>query len=182
MKEQLKELGLENDVLSKVEGIVKDHINGRYIPKERFDEVNQSKKEFQAKVEELSQSQGSVEEFKTKYEELQKEYEAKEQEYQNKLKETNTMSALKLALNDKVHDIDIVAKLIDRDNLKIDDNGNIEGLDDVIKPLQENKPFLFKQEQQTQEPIRKLGVDGTKKPESPEPTYRDALKERMGLK
>lgn len=188
MKAKLQELGLENEIIDKVLTLHKEELNGNYIPKSRFDEVNNLKKEYETQVndyskqiEELKDSGASAKEMKDKMEALQQDFATKEQEYQNKLQNVTVNSALKLALNGKVHDVDIVSNLINRENLEIDENGNItKGLEDQIKPLQENKPFLFKQEQEQQRGIRRVGV-GKSNPEPKEPTHLDAMAERLGL-
>lgn len=54
--------------------------------------------------------------------------------------------ALKLALNGKVHDPADVIRLLDSDKVELDDNGELKGsIDDLIKPIKESKPYLFKE-------------------------------------
>lgn len=41
-----------------------------------------------------------------------------------------------------VVDLEAVLKLIDRTNIKVDDNGEIQGVDEAVKALLESKPYL----------------------------------------
>lgn len=53
-------------------------------------------------------------------------------------------TALKLALNGQAHDPDIVAGLLDKTKIELDDNGAVKGgLDDQLTGLRESKGFLF---------------------------------------
>lgn len=68
-------------------------------------------------------------------------------------------------------------KLLDLDNVEIDDDGNIDGLDDVIAELKEESPEFFKSDDEesakpTRRPVVKRpgSVDaGTKSPSQPKP-------------
>jgi len=68
-------------------------------------------------------------------------------------------SAIKLSLAGKVHDEDIVANLIKKDNLVLNEDGKVIGLDEQIASLKESKAFLFKTEggDQQQQPGFKVG-------------------------
>ncbi|QVK17726.1 phage scaffolding protein [Mycoplasmatota bacterium] len=122
-----------------------------YIARTRFDEVNNAKNEFEKqvkeynkKVEDLTKSAKSTEELNTQLATLKADFEKKEVDYQTRLKETRENTALKMAFNGKVHDVDYAISQVDKSKLKFDENGNItEGLDDQLKTLKESKSFLF---------------------------------------
>lgn len=143
-KEQLIALGLTEEQADKVIAGF-----GAMIPKSRFDEVNQAKKDLEKQIadrdkqlEELKKI--DAEGLQAKIDELQKANETTKSEYEAKLKETQLTSALKLALAGKVHDADLVASLIDKEKIELGEDGNItKGLDEQIKSLQEAKSFLF---------------------------------------
>lgn len=64
--------------------------------------------------------------------------------YEADAKELRLATAVKLALAGKVHDPDIVAGLLDKTKIELDDNGSVKaGLDDQIKALKTSKAFLF---------------------------------------
>lgn len=147
-KEELLELGLTEEQAEKVVNKATEVMKG-YIPKARFDEVNNLKNEYQKQLEELNKTTANTEEIKKQLEQVTEEMKKKEQEYENRIKELQVDAAIKLALTGKVHDVDIVAGLIDKSKLEFDENGNIaKGLNEQIQALKETKAFLFKQEPQ----------------------------------
>ncbi|MDQ0269947.1 phage scaffolding protein [Cytobacillus purgationiresistens] len=89
------------------------------------------------------QAEGS-EDLQTQLTNLQTKYDTDKKDYEAKIKDAQLSSALKLALNGKVHDTDMVIDRIDKAKIKLDESGNVtEGLDEQIKTLQESKSFLF---------------------------------------
>jgi hypothetical protein len=125
--------------------------DGNWIPKEKFNEVNEAKKEAERQLgerdkqlETLSKAAGASEELKKQIETLQGENKSSKEKYEADLKELRTSTALKLALNGQVHDPDIVASLLDKTKIELDDSGGVKaGLEDQIKALRESKAFLF---------------------------------------
>src|SRR5699024_3234556 len=71
----------------------------------------------------------------------------KDYNYASKIKDLQLTSAIKLAVNGKVHDEEVAASLIDKEKLVISDDGEIVGLDKQIESLQESKAYLFKTEE-----------------------------------
>jgi hypothetical protein len=72
-------------------------------------------------------------------------------------------TALKLALASDTHDPDLVAGLLDKAKIELDESGNVKsGLDDQIKSLRESKAFLFAEKKEETVPFFK----GTKPAES----------------
>ena len=143
-KEQLIALGLTDDQATKVvEGF------GSMIPKSRFDDVNNAKKQLETdlasrdkQLEELSKIDAAG--LQNKITELQKENADTKTKYENELKETQLSSAIKLALAGKVHDADIAITQIDKATIELDETGKVtRGLDEQLKTLQASKPFLF---------------------------------------
>jgi predicted phage tail protein len=156
-KEDLIKLGLDETTAEKVAKASADELLG-YIPKARFDEVNNAKnayeakvKEYNAKLDELTKNAKSTEEFQKQITDLKTTHEKELAEAKAKQKEISINSALKVALGGKVHDVDLASKLIDITKLEIDDSGNIKsGLNDQVKALKETKAFLFVPEKETE--------------------------------
>ena len=118
-----------------------------------FDEVNEAKKTLEEDVkardkqlEELKKSNEDNETLQGQIKKLQDSNKAEKERYESELKSLKIANAVKLAVNGKVHDEDLVAGLIDKEKLVIDENGGIIGLEEQVKSLQEKKAFLFKSE------------------------------------
>lgn len=150
-KEQLIALGLTEEQANKViEGY------GTTIPKSRFDELNNTKKQLEldiasrdTQLEELKKVDAAG--LQTKITELQQENMDAKTKYEKDLKESQLSSAIKLALVGKVHDSDIATSLIDKSLIELDTDGKVtKGLDEQLTTLRESKPFLFVPEKKEQ--------------------------------
>ncbi len=149
-KEQLIAMGLDETLAQKVAAASAEEFKG-YVTKERFNEVNEAKKDLEGQVSErdkqletIKKSTGDIEGLKTKIEELQTANKTSATEYETKLKDLQFSNAIKLAIADKAQDVDLVAGLFDKSKLILGDDGKITGLDEQVKTLQESKSFLFK--------------------------------------
>jgi len=142
-------------------GVVND---GNWIPKAKFNEKIEENKQLKAdlterdkQLETLTPLATGNEELMNQIKQLQEANESTKAEFEGKVKEVTLNSAMKLALNDKVLDFDIVSGLIDKNSIELDENGNIvKGLEEQIASLQEAKSFLFKpneEPQQVPEPV-----------------------------
>ncbi|NGP60067.1 hypothetical protein FLT15_17485 [Paenibacillus thiaminolyticus] len=125
--------------------------DGSWIPKTKFDEVNEARKQAEKDIterdkqlEELKKNTGDAEALRKQIETLQADNQAAKEKYEAEAKELRLNTALKLALTGKAHDPDIVAGLLDKTKIELDDSGAVKGgLDDQIKALQTSKGFLF---------------------------------------
>lgn len=149
-KEKLIELGLsEEQAQSVLDGF------GKMVPIDRLNEKIEEVKQANAviaerdkQIKDLEPLAAGNEGLLNQIKELQSTNEATKVEYEQQLAETKLNSALKLALNGKVQDLDIVSGLLDRSKVELDENGNIKaGLDDQLATLKESKGFLFVPEQ-----------------------------------
>ncbi|GAC42285.1 phage scaffolding protein [Paenibacillus popilliae] len=149
-KEQFVAIGLTEEMAEKAAAASTEELKG-FIPKARFDEINSAKKkaeddlkERDKQLEDLKKSSGDSEALKQQIEKLQGENKAAKEKYEAEAKELRLGTAVKLALTGKVHDPDIVASLLDKTKIELDDAGNVKaGLDDQIKALHTSKAFLF---------------------------------------
>ena len=183
-KEQFVALGLTEELATKAAEASAEELKG-FVPKTRFDEVNEAKKQAEkdrdsvgGQLEELKKSAGASEELKTQIEKLQGENKATKDQYEAKLKEMSLNTALKLALNGQAHDPDIVAGLLDKTKIELDDNGAVKGgLDDQITGLRESKGFLFVQKEDPKPGFQPKGATpadgagGKQDPGKGEPNY-----------
>lgn len=151
--ENLKQiLGEElfSQVEAKLEGkkIMVD--DGNFIPKSRFNEVNEARKELDKKLKEkdeqlteiskkYSENQGLVKEI----EELKTSNAKAIEEYEAKLKANEFNYALDTALNGaKCKNTKALKALLDMDSIKYEE-GKLNGLDNQLKVLRESDSYLF---------------------------------------
>ena len=156
LKELLGE-DLYNQVVSKLGDKHKIAIvsDGNWIPKDKFNEVNEAKKQLEADLKDrdkqladLKKAAEGNEELRKQIEQLQADNKAAAEKYEAKIKEMAVTTAIKLAVAGHVHDPDLVAGLIDKSKIELDENGNVKaGLEDQIKVLRESKAFLFVEKQ-----------------------------------
>ena len=127
-KSELIEIGLTDEQADKVlEGFK------TFIPKARFDEVNEAKKSAEELVKERD---GQIEGLKTASVEAGEKYKAE-------IAGIKLMSAVDKALaNAKAKNVKMVKALLDMEKVKLDGE-NIIGLDDQIKTLKADPTSMF---------------------------------------
>ncbi|BDH60134.1 hypothetical protein MTP04_02640 [Lysinibacillus sp. PLM2] len=156
-KEQLIALGLTEEQADKVVAGF-----GSMIPKSRFDDVNEAKKDLETQIKDrdkqlkdLEAKAKGNEDLTKQIQDLQEANKQAKADFEAKLKETQLTSALKLALAGKVHDENLVAGLIEKEKIELNEDGTIKGgLDDQLKTLKESKSFLFVPEKETKPSIK----------------------------
>ena len=109
--------------------------------------VSETKEKYEKKIEELSKQ---IEELKTGSEELKKKaenYDALLEKYRTEKIQTHFKEK---ARENNIEYIDAAMKLIKEElfALEINENGEVEGLDDLVKKLVEENPFLVKKQEQ----------------------------------
>lgn len=133
---------------------------GNMVPLERFNEVNGAKKSLEEQVKthetQLRELQGKAkgnEELQAEITKLQESQKQAKELYEQQLKDERMSTALKLAIANKVHDVDLVTGLVDKSKIELDEKGNVKtGLDEQLKSLQESKSFLFVPEKEEKKP------------------------------
>lgn len=112
----------------------------------------EKKKAYLDKIEELENGTEDLETIKAERDKLQKlaekvpELERKLEETTNELNGRDMKYALKSALENKTHDFKYLTSLLDVEKLSLNEDGTIEGLDEQIEPLKEQKHYLFIEE------------------------------------
>lgn len=188
-QEQLKELGLSEADAKRVETASLEELKA-YVPKTRFDEVNNAKKQLDETIKEhqeqlntLKASASNDEQLKKQIEELQEINIAKEAELQEELKKERLSTAIKLAIADSAQDSDLVAGLVDRNKLILDDSGKVTGLDEQLKSLRESKSFLFKEDKtETKKPALGIKVGASQEQQTQQEVKPMSLREAVAAK
>lgn len=124
---------------------------GDYVAKDKYNSLDESQKELRKQLEdrdkqldELKKASGDSEALKNKILELQDANEKAKLDFEAKTKDLSISNAIKLAISGKVHDVDLVSSLFDKNKIELDENGTIKaGIDDQLKTLSETKGFLF---------------------------------------
>jgi myosin heavy subunit len=126
----------------------------------RLEREKAKKKEMEEKLAKLAEYEKAEEERKkaemSEVERLQAEYEEAQQklkEFEESSKQTKEQAEKRIieteiksiARSLNANDPNDVLALIDKSEIKLDDNGNVAGADEVIKAFKEAKPFYFKQ-------------------------------------
>ena len=147
------------ELAAQIEGVVKekgvnliidDKEKPNFIPKDRFNEVIGSKNELKTQVSELTNQLDTLkksakgnDDLVAKIEELQN----NSVDAQNRYNKSLIDNAIKMeAIGNKAIDPKDLAKFLDYTTLKLDDDGNVEGLGDQFLALKESKPYLFEAE------------------------------------
>ena len=153
-EEQLKELGLEADVIAKVLKIHKDSIDGNYVPKATFEAERENVKTLKNQITERDNQITELTKFKGTNEDLQKQlndYKAQNEELKTnsekelaKLKKENL---LKFELKDQVIDVDDVLPKLNIDNIVFENDAIKSGLKEQLEDLRKSKPHYFAQQE-----------------------------------
>ena len=166
-REFLKGLGLEKDAIDKIMAE-----NGKDIELEKgklkdiqsqLVTANNTIKERDKQLETLKNSPDNPEELKKQIQQLQDDNKAKDEAHQKEIKELKVNSALEKALtNAKAKNAKAVQALLDLgDDVELNEDGTIKGLDEKIKALKKSDAYMFNDDKQT------VKIDGAKPNASP---------------
>lgn len=184
-KEQFIALGFSEEQATKAATASAEELKS-FIPKARFDELNEAKKKADQavtdrdkQIEELGKASGATEEMKKQIETLTAENKAAKEKHEAELKELTLTNAIKSALTGKVHDEALAAGLVDKTKLVLDGD-KIVGLDEQIAAIKKDKAFLFKDDSQQQQQQQKppgfhVGGPGNPNPPAATASLKDAI-------
>lgn len=151
IEELIQKLGIADDKKEEASKVLHDFLDGDYVTKSRFNEVNEEKKTLKTTVAErdkqletLKNSKGDTEALKEQIKQLQTENSQAKEKLDTQMKELRLSTAIQLAISDSAQDVDIVSGLFDKEKLILGEDGKVTGLDEQLKALKESKPFLFK--------------------------------------
>lgn len=123
-----------------------------YIPKTRFDEVNEAKKNAESllkerdkQLEDVKKSSGDNEELKKQIETLQADNKTAKAEYEASIKKMQIDNAVQNALKDAgaKNVTALTALLTGLDKAELAEDGTVKGLAEQISALQKSDAYLF---------------------------------------
>lgn len=150
-KSEFMELGVDEELASKLETASMEELKG-FIPKSRFDEVNNEKKKLETdlsdrdkQLESLKNSDVDISELKRQIEALQADNKAKDEAHNTEIKQLKIDSAVLTALTGAKakNNTAVKALLKDLDKAEFAEDGTIKGLAEQIESLQKSDAYLF---------------------------------------
>lgn len=167
-KEELVKLGLDEETAEKVANASAEELKG-FVPKSRFDEVNNAKKTAEDTVKERDQqieslkSAGNVDDLKQQITTLQNENKAKDEAHAAELLKVRIDSDVEAALTEaKAKNHKAVKALLDLEKAELGDDGKVKGLREQIAALTkaEDSKFMFNAVTAPKMKGAKTGEDG----------------------
>ena len=152
MKEKLVKLGLSDELAQKVLDNFGDIVDGVYVTKERFNEVNKEKKtledtvtERDKQLEDLKKNNESNEDLKKTIQDLQQANKDAKAEADKQLAAERKSNAIKLELMGKVHNPEVVMNMLKLDDIIMEDGtGKVKsGLKEALASLKKTDSYLF---------------------------------------
>lgn len=183
-KDEFVKLGVDEELAAKLETASQEELKG-FIPKARFDEVNNEKKKLEldvrdrdSQLETLKNSTGDVEALKKQIETLQADNKKKDEEHAAEVRQLKIDAAVDAALSAaKAKNATAVKALLkDMDKAELQEDGTIKGLAEQIAALQKSDEYLFdakdsKKKMKGAEPGEGGKEDGDDKVDTSKMTY-----------
>lgn len=163
-KEKLIALGtqlgitISDELADKILAMHKETLDNQFVPKSRFDEVNEKNKTLTTQ---LSERDASIAELKKnvddkaskdKIAELEQQLANKDKEHALQLASEVKKVKIISEIAGKVHDNDLVVNLLNMDDITVNDNGTVIGLNEQLETLKQTKGFLFKDDKKVTTP------------------------------
>lgn len=185
-KDELKNLGLTDEQVDAVLAGYKD-----FIPKSRFDEVNEARKNAEAlvaerdkQIEGLKVSAGSTDELKKQIEKMQAENKALVEAKDNEIKKIKINNAVNTALMGAgAKNVKAALALLNMENAELMEDGSVKGLNEQIEALKtaEDSKFLFADPKPVIKGANPVGGSDNPKPVTKEQFAKMGYKARVEL-
>lgn len=146
-REFLRGLGLKEETVQKIvdehHDTLRDFKNKAEKTESLQEQLDKANKELDNRDKQITDLQkakdGDNQELKDKL----ANYEKENAQYKADMKELKLNNAVKLAVAKDANDADDILAFINKDELELQDDGNVKGLDKAIESLKESKPYLF---------------------------------------
>ena len=154
-KEDLIAMGLTEEQAKKV----MDSIDGNFVTKARFNEVNQENKTMKKSVsdrdkqlEDLKKSSGDNAALQQQISDLQKANADQQKAHETELNQLKLDNAVEVALSGaKAKSSKAVKAMLDMAKVKLGEDGKLSGFDEQIEALKKSDGWMFDADQQTQQ-------------------------------
>lgn len=151
-KDELIRLGLSEEDAEKAAKASEEELKG-FVPKARFDEVNEARKHAEESVKErdrqidgLKASAGDAEKLKLQIEQLQQQNKERESAHAAEIRQLKLDNAVDSALTAaKARNLKAARALLDLGNAELAEDGTVKGLAEQIRKLAEaeDSKFMF---------------------------------------
>lgn len=154
-KEDLIAMGLTEEQAKKA----MDSIDGNFVTKARFNEVNEENKTLKKSVsardkqlEDLKKSSGDNAALQQQISDLQKANADQQKAHETELNQLKLDNAVEVALSGaKAKNSKAVKAMLDMAKVKIGEDGKLSGFDEQIEALKKSDGWMFDTDQQTQQ-------------------------------
>lgn len=154
-KEDLIAMGLTEEQAKKV----MDSIDGNFVTKARFNEVNEDNKTLKKSVsdrdkqlEDLKKSSGDNAALQQQISDLQKANADQQKAHETELNQLKLDNAVEVALSGaKAKSSKAVKAMLDMAKVKLGEDGKLSGFDEQIEALKKSDGWMFDADQQTQQ-------------------------------
>ena len=154
-KEDLIAMGLTEKQAKKV----MDSLDGNFVTKTRFNEVNEENKTLKKSVsdrdkqlEDLKKSSGDNAALQQQISDLQKQNADQQKAHDEELAKLKLDNAIEIALSGaKAKNGKAVKAMLDMSKVKMGEDGKLSGFDEQIEALKKSDSYMFDVEQQTQQ-------------------------------
>ena len=134
-----------------------------FIPKSRFDDLNNTKKDLESQIadrdkqlKELGEKAKGNEDLAKQISALQEQNKTAKTEYETKIRNMQLDSALRAKLGDAKYP-DLLLDKFDREKLKISEDGTVSGIDEQLVGLKETYKEMFVQKAGGKNPPARTG-------------------------
>lgn len=151
---KLMEMGLSEEKAKEVMAL----LDGNYVTKTRFNEINEENKNLKKTVSErdtqletLKKSSGDNEELKKQISDLQKTNADQKSLHEKELRQLKLDNAVDIALSDaKAKNSKAVRAMLDLEKVSLGDDGKLSGLSEQLEALKTSDAYMFDAQQQQQ--------------------------------
>lgn len=166
-KEEFVKAGVDEELAAKLEEASQEELKG-FIPKSRFDEVNNEKKKLEENLKEraeqleaLKNAEGDADALKKQIEELTKANKEKDEAHAAEVRQLKLDAAVESALSSaKARNSKAAKALLNLEGAELSEDGSVKGLKEQIEALIKSDAYLFDIEQAAD--TKKTTIKGAK--------------------